>query len=255
MGDFSYNGISAHSLGVEIERYPGIPKPRKRVVTHSISGRNGVLTQWDGSYENTTIRYDIWFRAGGDTAPIGYQTVADQARAVADWLLLAPHGSRLEDTYDPGIFRHGTFVGPLDIENILGRYGRTTIEFSVSPQSFLSDGERRLSVNPAGVLLVSNPTRYTALPVIEVSMNEKGGGVVRIDDYSLNFFFGYTPSDTVYFDCELMEAWYYQDGVAVSCNDAVSSPNFPKIEPGLHRVSWEGLGIASVAIIPRWWRI
>lgn len=254
MGDFTFDGVSARSLGLRIERYPGIPKPRKRITRYSITGRNGDLTQWDGSYDNVAIRYRCWFDADS-LAPIGHRTIAERARDIADWLGLAPAQARLEDTYDEGIFRLASYAGPLDIENSLNRFGRLDIEFSCAPQSFLVDGERRLDVNPAGALLVSNPTQYAALPLIEVKMNEKGGGVVRIDDYSLNFFFGYTPADTVYFDCELIEAWYYQDGIAVSCNEAVSSPNFPKIEPGLHRVSWEGLGIASVAIIPRWWRL
>lgn len=254
MGDFTFNGVSARSLGLTVERYPGIPEPEKRITRYSIAGRNGDLTHWDGSYHNVTKRYQCWFAADA-MAPIGHRTIADRARDIADWLSLAPAQARLEDTYDEGVFRLASYAGPLDIENSLNRFGRVTIEFSCAPQSFLVDGERRQEVNALGTLLVQNPTRYTALPLIEVKMNEKGGGVVRIDDYSLNFFFGYTPSGTIYFDCELMEAWYYQDGIAVSCNDAVSSPNFPKIEPGLHRVSWEGLGIASVAIIPRWWRL
>ena len=254
MGDFTYNGVSARSLGLTVERCPGIHKPRKRITRHSIPGRNGELTQWDGSYDNVTIRYQCWFAADA-LAPMGHRTLADRARDIADWLGLAPAQARLEDTYDEGIFRLATFVGPLDVENSLNQYGRVDIEFSCAPQSFLASGERRQEVNALDALLVNNPTQYAALPLIEVTMKEKGSGVVRIDDYSLNFFFGYTPADTVYFDCELMEAWYYQDGVAVSCNQNVSSPNYPKIDPGFHRVSWSGLGIASVAIIPRWWRL
>lgn len=258
MSDFSFNGTSASSLQLCVERIPRIIEPKKRVRTYSVSGRNGNLTQWDGSYEDIVVRYECWFRpAPGGLNPIGYRTVQDLAKQITDWLMLAPHGSRLEDTYDPGFFRRATFVGPLDIENIFSRYGRVTIEFQCAPQRFLVDGDRRLSVTSTDWLLVSNPTRYPSKPLFEVTTNGNLGGVIRVDDYSLNLFFGQlTEPTTVYIDTELVEAWYVDaNGQKISCNHVVSSPNFPQLDPGAHKITWSGLGIDSVAVIPRWWRL
>ena len=43
MSDFIFNGVSAESMGLRIERYPIIRKPRKRITPVTIAGRNGNL--------------------------------------------------------------------------------------------------------------------------------------------------------------------------------------------------------------------
>lgn len=248
MSDFTFNGVSAESLGLRIERYPGIPKPRKRMKTYTIPGRNGTLTQWDGSYENVTIRYECWF-----SARTKLDTIPSLSKEIADWLLMAPGAARLEDTYDPAYFRLASFSGAVDIENILNRYGRVTLEFDCAPQMFLKSGERRREAPAFGDLLLNNPTHYAAAPIFEISTNGNLGGVVRVDDYDLNLLFGKVPPRTIFVDCDLREAWYVENGEVISCNQVVSSPNFPRLDPGIHVVTWSGVGIDSVAVIPRWW--
>lgn len=252
MSDFVFNGISASSMGLHIERYPAIPKPRRRMETISVPGRSGDLHIDDGSWEDITIRYDCWFKATPDLDDLTYL-----AHIIAEWLHTAPASSRLEETYNPEHFWLATFVGPMNIENIFGRYGRCAIEFRCSPCAYLVAGTRRVDYTSKDVVVpIVNPTKYAAKPLVEVTTNGKMGGTIRIDSYELQLLFGQlTQPLRIYIDCDILEAWYIEDGQEISCNSVVDSPDWPVIEPGLHYVSWAGLGIDSVSITPRWWRL
>ena len=250
MSDFTFNGVSAASLGLCIERYPTIEKPRKRLVSYTIPGRNGVLTQWDGSYEPVTVRYECWFRKLNKITDI-----PATAHKIADWLYDAPVGARLEDTYDAGYFRTATFTGGLDIENLLNRYGRCVLEFQCSPESWVvgSDILRTIPINGG---FANNPTEYPCKPLFRVETTGAMGGTSKWGDNELALLFGQLDRPlTIYIDCDILEAWYVEDGVAVSCNQAVSSTEWPVLAPGLTPVSWAGLGISSVSIAPRSWKL
>ena len=106
MSDFTFNGISAASLGLGIERYPGIPMPRKKITALSIPGRSGELHIDEGGLENVVVRYEVWWK----NPKIDNFNTSVHARKVTRWLYGAPVGARLEDTYNPGVFRTATFL-------------------------------------------------------------------------------------------------------------------------------------------------
>lgn len=247
MGDFAFNGISALSFGLQIEKYPVIPKPRKRMTSIAVPGRSGDLHLWDGSYEDVTIRYICWWKNSGS----GVQT-AENARAISEWLYTAPAAARLEDTYNNDVFREATFIGPMDVENILERFGRVTLEFRCSPKAFLKYGEDGLVIRPP-YMRYNNPTAFTSKPLIEVSGSVSGLVTINTETLLVRFV-GSDDKRTLHVDCETQEAWEIIDGEEVSRNEWVSLSNYPTMQPGVNEITIDG-GIELIRIYPRFYTL
>lgn len=242
MSDFIFNGVSAEEMGLRIERYPVIHKPRKRLTPITVAGRNGELHISDGSYENIVIRYECWWK----NANLNFPT-ARTAHEVAQWLYSAPVGARLEDTYDSTVFRTATFQGPLDIENILDRYGRVTLEFQCRPEAWLKSAETALSFTQSGGFL-NNPTPFATKPLIHVVGAISGG--LRVGDRMLTLVFPGMETHDIWIDCEEQEAWEVVDGVEVSANITIRGADFITIQPGRNDVSFPN----SFALVEIWTR-
>lgn len=239
MGNFTFNGVSAADLGLVVERYPNQNAPGKKLTSVSIPGRNGVLHYWDGSFQNYTQRYQCWFKS----APID-----GAAHRIKQWLLSAPAGARLEDTYDDSVFRHATFHGPMDVENALNRFGRCTIEFDCAPQSYLKSGESAM-LNAA---LINNPTPFASAPLIVVTGSISG--LLKVGDLSITVMFPDMEKHTLYIDCDIEECYEIIDGVEVYNNTFVSFNTPPRLLPGTNKLELSG-GLGSMLVYPRWWTV
>lgn len=229
MSDFIFDGVSAESMGLRIERYPVIHKPRKRLTTVTVPGRNGSLHLSDGSYEDIVIRYECWWKNKSSAYSTGRT-----AHEVAQWLYTAPVGARLEDTYDSTVFRTATFQGPMDIENILERFGRVTLEFQCRPEAWLKSAEKALTFTTSGGIL-NNSTPFATRPLIHVVGAISGG--LRIGDSALTLVFHDMEAHDIWIDCEEQEAWEVVDGVEVSANSTIRGADFITIQPGRNDVS------------------
>lgn len=236
MGVIYWAGVSSDDVGVVVERYPALPRPRRKYTTITVPGRNGVLLLDENAYENYTQPYDIYIRGGNKHLP-------QKARAVTSWLC-APQGyQRLEDGYEPDVYRMAYYEGPTDIENILNSFGRATIEFNCKPQRFLRSGERAIRLESPGVL--ANPTCFEALPLITVYGS--GAGILAVGGVTLaiNSISGYLVLDS-----DTQNAYKGTENK----NAAISGQDFPTLPAGDTAVSWSG-GITAVEIVPRWWTL
>lgn len=229
-------GVSSDDVGVVVEHYPALPRPARRVTAVTVPGRNGELLFDEGTYENYIQPYDIYISAEAQKIPFA-------SRAAVDWLYAPTGYQKLQDSYEPDVYRMAYFVGPQDLENILNRFGRATIGFNCKPQRYLNSGQTPVALTAAGS--ITNPTRYAALPLIKVTGTSAatlsvGGTTVRF--LSLN--------GTVTLDSETQNAY---SGVT-NLNHTVSAPTYPALAPGANGVSWAG-GITKVEITPRWWTL
>lgn len=236
MSDFIFNGVSAESMGLRIERYPDIPEPRKRLTSVSVAGRNGDLHISDGSYENVTIRYEVWWK----NDKVHNFNTGTQAREIFRWLNNAPVGARLEDTYNPGVFRTATFAGGTKIDDIRGRYGRTVLEFDCSPQVWLggihSDGVTFTKSLTGIDGLLPNPTPNPTKPLIRIVGSV--GGRLQIGDSGMTIRFPGMDTHEFWIDCEEMEAWEIVDGQEVPSNALIDDLDFIQIQPGANEVTF-----------------
>ena len=141
-----------------------------------------------------------------------------------------------------------TFMGPLDVENHLNKYGRCVISFDCAPQSFLKRGEFPIDFENPGTL--RNPTAFTALPTIYVY--GAGAGTVTVGNTTVTV---YENEDVVILDCEMQNAYrQVEDSAAENKNASIYAPEFPTLMPGSNAISWTG-DIERIQIIPRWWEV
>ena len=269
MGIITFNGKSSSSFGIIVEHYPSPNRPARRGTVLQIPGRNGNLVIEDGTYENVTLKFDIYLSAEP-------ANLYDRAAPVANWLLGSSGYQRLTTEYEPDIFRLARFAGPLDIEAILNSHGRATLEFDCYPQRFDSLGHVYSDYGSlsSGSATITNTSIMIAKPMIKVT----GKGNVVLDfsraatgnTTEVDIAFSSSKIETIILDCDLHDA-YYEDGsnanAAVSFSDAEASlpesadyfyPTFPELTPGSNTVSLSALStgtLSGLKIMPRWWSL
>lgn len=233
---FEFNGRSTREFGMVVEKRPNQNAPKRRRTAVTIPGRNGELHLDEDAFENIDAAYQVWFR---DELP-----TPAQAHAVKSWLLSPKGYSRLEDKYDPDHFRLASFAGPMDIADILGRYGRCKIKFDCDPRCFLKSGE--IPINLESDSTIVNPTEFVSQPLLRVYGND--AGTVTVAGVTVQIL---AMTTGMILDCE-NELAYAMGDVGQNLDGDIYAPIFPKLQPGENRVVFDG-GITAVEIIPRWW--
>lgn len=226
---------SSLEFGIRVERCPAFVTGQRAVTKQSVPGRSGDLVIDTGAYGNYIQPYEIWFR--------GDKPTTQAAKAIAMWLLAGTGYIRLEDSYDPDVYRMALFAGPLNVENWMLTHGRATLEFDCKPQRYLKQGE--FAVNVQSGQKMGNPW-MPALPIIKISGNGDGQLVVgtrRVDITDM------TGSITL--DCDVQNAY---DGTLNLNNNITITGGWPVLETGQTAISFSG-GITAVEITPRWWTI
>ena len=131
----TYNGTLSDDLGVIVERFPNPQIAPRRVSVEVVPGRNGVLLQDDGSFASTSATYEMHISA------VGGKLFTKAIRKIAAWLLAAPGFHRLEDTYEPDVFRLARYNGGVDVTSYFRDHGRFQASFECQPQRYLKMGD------------------------------------------------------------------------------------------------------------------
>ncbi len=158
----TFGGVSSDSLSLatKVQFRPNQVHAARSVDTQQVLGKNGLYIIDHGAFENYTQSYDCFFE---NLASVTVETVEENASSIrmitlpsdsqegfeetghkiANWLLNPIGYQRLEDSYEPDIYRMARYVGPLDIENVIGlnRAGHFTLDFDCKPQKFLKQDE------------------------------------------------------------------------------------------------------------------
>ena len=186
---FTFNGISSDTYNIKVEKCPSYPVA-SRVVEHiAVPGRNGDLIRDTGAWSNVDMTYSVYY----DGSASSFQTVS---HSIASWLNGSFGYCRLEDTYDPDVYRMAVMSNYTDYRNFLNKKGRADITFSCKPQRFLKSGES--FTNLSGT--VSNPY-MDCFPIYEVG----GNGSVTINGHT--FTVSGNLNGITYVDSETGEAW------------------------------------------------
>lgn len=230
---FTFAGERSIEHGLTIEAYPRYIAAERIVEKFTIPGRSGALVRDTGAYSNASVSYEVWCR--GDT-------VVTEFRGIAKWLLSPVGYQRLEDSYDPEVYRMALCANPIEFERTLRRYGRAVIDFDCKPQRFARSGEVATAMTNGGRL--QNPG-LTALPLLQIAGS--GDGEVAIGDYVVTI--SDIPEDGLTIDCDLQDAW----SGTLNMNSLLTlHSEFPKLEPGDSIIAWSG-GVTGLTITPRWW--
>lgn len=233
---FFFNGARSIDKGLTIEYCPSVGTGQRVVEKISVPGRSGDLVIDTGAYGNYIQPYEIWFKDG-------LRGTTRAARDIAQWLLSGVGYMRLEDTYDPEIFRLAMFTGPFDVENWMLIAGRATLEFDCQPQRWLKTGQLPVAVQ-SGQSLIN--TWQPAKPLIQVTGTGDGTLVVGGSTISISDMTG-----AITLDSETEDAY---SGTENLNNNVQVNGGYPILQNGETAVSFSG-GITAVRITPRWWSI
>lgn len=235
MSYFLYGSENSLDYALTIEEYPEYNIAERVIERYKVPGRSGDLIFDTGSYSNVKQKYKVYIKA----QPLNTHQAA---RLAAKWLQSPGGYRRLEDSYDPEIYRMAMFTGPVDVSNWFAKYGRAELEFDCRPQRFLKSGEYPLTVENQGHLY--NPGMEAA-PLIFITGS--GAGSITLGDYNVQI--SSIPPDGIYLDCDTQNAC---SGTENKNNQIALSNGFPILIPGDTKIGWSG-GITGVQITPRWW--
>lgn len=228
-----FNGRSSEELGVYVESYPVRTIPRRKTEIISIDGRSGDIIIPQEAFENVMQEYDIYISAKK-------KKLHTAAHAVAEWLMQSGY-KRLEDSYDPEVYRMACYTGGEEIESFLDEFGRATITFNAMPQRWLKEGEKTLTVSKG--MTLRNPTAYPAKPLIKVTGS--GNGTLTVGGTTVTLT---GINQFIMLDSEIMDAYKGTE----NCNSKMSG-QFPELA-GNSVITWTG-GITAVEITPRWYSL
>lgn len=236
MGVIVWDGRSSEDLHVIVEHHPEFSIPERKREVISVPGRNGDIIISQDAFSNVEQEYDL--------AIIGLEeTLPEQVMAVMQWLNKPVGYARLEDSYNPDIYREAYYRGSGDVENRFNYLGRSTVTFVCKPQRFMRSGERPILASNGFKL--SNPTIYAAKPLIAVK--GAGAAVLTVGTSTVSISEIGTEIDI---DCENQNAYYG----STNKNNMISiTGEFPQLKEGDTQISWTGSGVTEVSIIPRWW--
>lgn len=229
-----WNGRSSDEFGLIVEAYPVRPVPRRKVTKVSVPGRSGDIVFPEDAFENVSQPYTCYISAERQGLPL-------MATPIVNWLC-APGYHRLEDSYNPGIYRMAQYTGGVDIENILNMFGRATITFDCAPQRWLKSGEIIKRLTQSGAVLF-NPTGQKALPLI--SVHGSGAGALTVGGETLNL----TDCNGVVLDFSTENAYRGSENM-----NATVTGKYAGLGDGESAISWTG-GITAIDIKPRWWSL
>lgn len=220
MSDFTFNGISASSLGLRVSGKNPFNSPQKIYDKYTVPGRSGDIYIPTGAYSNVPVTYEVYIKRTSSMNLV--------SKALRNWLLLPDGYCTITDTYNPNEVRLGKFDGNLDIVlGVLFRTGTAMLTFDCKPQRYSSVGYNTWfnvpnDENDAYPLL--NASKITALPLFKVVFGGTQSTVITLQKLSIeSTVYGTLSFDeeaaseegqsTVYYDAELGMA-YYGDGSA-----------------------------------------
>lgn len=199
----------------------------------SVPGRNGDLIIDNKRYKNMDVEY---------RAKISGQTNAHFLRAA----LLSQIGyQRIEDDYEPEMYRIGRLKQPPEMNQSVIDAVSMTLTFDCKPQRYLKSGEVEKEFTTNGNIY--NPTLYNARPLVRVY----GYGEVGIGGNTITIVPPASGETRTYIDidCDLQDA--YTGTTNQNGKIELSSGKFFELAPGENGVSLD-THITKVIITPRW---
>lgn len=221
------NKNSFDDFGLIIERRPIVPAPKRRINQIQVLGRNGSLTEDEGTYEDMEIPVNFAF--------VDKDNVYEKARLVKDWLV---GSGDLVISDDTGYIYKVKFVRTTDIDRFMIIVGRFTATFVCEPFAYSTTQEIISITTPTTIF---NPGTYKSEPYIKVTGTGNITLTINGDVVILTAVDGYIELDSSIGEC-------YKDNTPM--NNKMSG-EFPTLQPGQNEISWTG-NVTSIDINPRW---
>ena len=230
-----YGGETSSDYGIVVGEVPSFDKPTRRSNVFNVQGRNGSIIFQDGSFDDVTRSYKVWVAEDNNN-------LADKVNAVSAWLYSKKGYQRLEDSFEPDVFRLAYYNGSGNVSNELMTVGETTLSFVCRPERFLKSGEEVVSVTNGDS--INNPTRFEAKPLIHI----EGTGTVSVKIGGKTITASIT--DYINIDCDRLNAYRLPS----ENKNADVTGTFPTIPEGVNTITLTG-SITKCEITPRYYTI
>jgi phage-related protein len=150
---------------------------------------------------------------------------------------------RLEDSYEPDVYRLAVYEESNTLDNILATAGKCEITFSCKPQKYLLSGEKQIQISQSNQI-IHNPTEQSSYPIIKF----KGTGSIFVNGVELAV---YANRNEVTIDCETVNT---VDATGNNMNYYTYTEKLITLRPGDNVITFSD-SVYDVKVIPRWWTI
>lgn len=240
---FTYDGIDSLDYDLYITSGSVYDAPERVVDMIKVPGRNGNLAIDQGRFENIDVEYEVYTKNRLQT---------DFAQNIRDFRneLCSRHTYlELTDDFNANEFRLGIYKSGLELDSDIDRAGAIKLVFDCKPQRYLASGQVTQTFLADGS--ITNPTLFASSPMLVVT----GYGDLGIGTKTLTIE-GDDPTQVIYIDCDIQEAWTISGGVQTPANDMVQNAGdaFPTLAPGSNGINLDST-MSQVVITPRWWQL
>ena len=234
-----YGSVDSSNYGIVVGESPAFERPARKQTIIQVPGRNGSVIFQENAWEDVVRQYEVWL----DEDLAHGNTLADKVTAFEAALNSENGYTRLEDNFEPDIYRLAYYSGGDAFSNEMTQYGRATLRFTCRPERFLKSGETPVSVTNGATL--TNPTRFASKPIIHIEASNEtisvsiGGKTITAE-----------VTDYINIDCERMNAYRLP---VENRNDKISG-SFPTIPSGSNTIGITGT-YTKVEITPQWYTV
>ena len=242
-----FGGKASADYGIVVSEAPTFEQPARKQTIFTVPGRNGAIITQQDSWEDVTRKYRIW------TTKEPGKDLATSVNAFLAWLNSARSDSiyspykgyiRLEDNFEPDIFRMAYYSGANDVTNEMMQYGESELTFTCRPERFYKEGEDVIEFSSGD--WIGNPTLFKSKPLLHIEVASANTTVTLSCGVKS---FEVTLDDYVNVDCETMNV-YRQN---YENKNSTFEGDFIELSPGTNMISvWNA---SKITIQPRYFTI
>jgi len=217
---FIFNNIDSTGF-LTIDKLPSIFKPAKDIQKIEIEGRDGFLTQDNGSYKSIVKPVECWIR---NLSQIDY---------ICSWLT---GGGDVTFSNEPDKIYKATIINQIEFSKIVQQFHSFIFQFDCQPHSYSTSNDI-ITLTTSGT--ITNPATANAKPIIKVYGTGTINLTVNSTAITLTNVVDYVTIDSILMDC--------YKGTILKNNDM--SGDFPILAVGTNTINWSGT-VISVEITP-----
>lgn len=236
-GVIVYGGESSTDYGMVVSEAPAYERPKRKETIYNVPGRNGSILFQQDAREDVNRSYKVWLAEDSN------HTLVEIVDAAEAWLNSQIGYIRLEDNFEPDVYRLAYYSGGDGFSNNMIQYGEATLNFTCRPERFYKNAEAAVEVLNGDTM--SNPTKFASKPLIHI----EGTGIVTVS-IGGEAITAKDLVDYINIDCDRMDAYRL---TSENRNDKISG-TFPTIKPGSNAITITG-SATKVEITPRYFTI
>lgn len=237
MPDFiKYDGGLSSDYDLLILEAPAFERSRRKQTVYNVPGRNGAIVYQQDAWDDVPRPYKV-----GLMQKTG-KTLTEAVDAFEAWLNSKTGYKRLEDSFEPDVFRLAYYGGGVGFDNKRMQAGEAELVFTCRAERFLKSAETPITVTNGSS--INNTTLFTSKPLIHI----EGSGTVTVSIGGKTI--SATLTDYINIDCDTMNAYR----LASENKNGNISGSFPVIPSGNQTVGITG-SPTLVTIVPRFFII